>query len=259
MQENNLITSKFRQLNVWVVIVITAGLTGLSIYKPNILDSQNLATFIVPTIHKMSLLTMFILYAMAIILVVNWVYYSVFKLTRTKYYDPVQRTDLIRILKDPSVHGDYEVFQKKTVRLVMNYSNYLSEIIGAILPNAIKQPFMLEQYFRAKVDNINEKYIEGINTINLFSNIAPVVGFFGTLLGLIQAFRASSNAMLAEGQMTPESFATLQASIMIAIITSLFGVSLKIVGSIMRHHLVAQIPIEVLYRDFGRRQSDAVE
>ncbi|MBU0729727.1 MAG: MotA/TolQ/ExbB proton channel family protein [Proteobacteria bacterium] len=211
-------------------------------------------------------MTMFVLYTTAIILVVNWIYYSVFKLTRSRYYDPVQRSKLIHVLKDPSIQGNFEEFQKKSAKLVTGYSNYLSEIIGAIIPNAIKQPFMLEQYFRAKVENINDKYIDGINTINLFSNIAPIVGFFGTLLGLIQAFRESSNTMLAQGQMTPESFAALQASIMIAIITSLAGVSLKIIGSIMRHHLVskmgmigeeiASIPIEVLYKDFGRRQHD---
>lgn len=262
MRRTEQIKGKLKQLNVWVIIILVALLLGISISNQSILDSDYLAEMIVPSVYQMGLFTIFSLYVITIIILVNWAYYSMFKLTRHKYYHPFQREGLIGILKDPTIHGDIASFRKKTADLVEGYSNYLSEIIGAMLPNAIKQPFMLEQYFRAKVDNINNRYIDGINTINLLSNIAPVVGFFGTLLGLIQAFRSSSQAMLAEGQMTPETFAALQASIMIAIITSLYGVCLKIIGSVLRHHLVtkmnnisdeiSQIPVEVLYTE--RRQ-----
>jgi len=246
-----------RQLNVWVIIILTLGLLLVSLGNQQILDSNHLASLIVPSIYTLGMVTIFALYLITIILCVNWAYYSGLKLTRARYYAPVQRQQLIEVLKDPSLGGNIETFRERTRHLVTDYSNYLAEIIGAMLPNALKQPFMLEQYFRAKVDNINNKYVDGINTINLLSNIAPVVGFFGTLLGLIQAFRTSSQAMLAEGQMTPDTFANLQASIMIAIVTSLYGVSLKILGSILRQHLItrmnnisdelARIPVVVLY------------
>jgi len=257
MRRSDRIRQKLRQLNVWVVMLLVAGLLGYSLVDQKILDSDFLARLIVPGVYRMGLLTIFALYVMTIVILVNWAYYSVFRLARHRYYDPEQRSRLIGILKDPELGGDIEAFRRRTAELVTRYSNHLSEIIGAMLPNALRQPFLLEQYFRAKVDNINNRFVDGINTINLLSNIAPVVGFFGTLLGLIQAFRSSSQAMLAEGQMTPETFAALQASIMIAIITSLYGVSLKIIGSLLRHHLVtkmndisdeiAQIPVEVLY------------
>ncbi len=257
MRRSEQLKLMLRQLNVWVIILMTLGLLFWSWRHQTILDSNHLADVIVPLIYNLGLVTIFALYLITIILGVNWAYYSGLKLTRARYYSPVQRQELIQILKDPSVAGDIDAFRSKTGHLVSEYSNYLAEIIGAMLPNALKQPFMLEQYFRAKIDNINNRYVDGINTINLLSNIAPIVGFFGTLLGLIQAFRTSSQAMLAEGQMTPDTFAHLQASIMIAIVTSLYGVSLKIMGSLLRHHLItrmnniadeiAQIPVEVLY------------
>lgn len=250
---------KLKQLNVWVIAGLVALLLLVSLWKQQILDSDSLATFLVPAVYKLGLITIFSLYVITIIIVVNWVYLSLFKLSRPRYYDPVQRQQLIEVLKDPEVQGNIEVFRKRTDKLINQYGNHLSEIIGAILPNALKQPFMLEQYFRAKVENIHGRHADSINTINLLSNVAPIVGFFGTLLGLIKAFHASSVAMLTEGQMTPDVFAALQTSIMIAIITSLYGVSLKILGSILRHHLVSkmnnigdeisQIPVEVLYEE----------
>ena len=250
---------KAKQLNVWVIIGLTAILLIWSLLNSKILDSDHLALFLVPAINKLGMLTIFALYVMTIIIIVNWAYYSLLKLNRQNFYDPQQRAELIRILRDPSVHTNFEEFRKRTANLVTGYSNFLSEIIGSILPNALRQPFMLEQYFRAKVDNISKRFAGGINTINLLSNIAPIIGFFGTLLGLIKAFHHSAQAMLVEGQMTPEVFAQLQTSIMIAIITSLYGVSLKILGSILRHHLItkfndlgdeiAHIPMEVLFEE----------
>jgi len=259
MQRSEQLRIKLKQVNVWVITAFVVILIIASLVNQKILDSDFLSVYIVPGVYTLGLLTIFALYVMTIIIVVNWAYLSIFQLSRPRYYDPEQRADLVKILKDPSVQGDIGEFRKRTEKLVSRYGNHLSEIIGAMLPNAIKQPFMLEQYFRAKVENINGRHADSINTINLLSNVAPVVGFFGTLLGLIKAFHASSVAMLTEGQMTPDTFADLQTSIMIAIITSLYGVSLKILGSILRHHLVSkqnnigdeisQIPVEVLYEE----------
>ena len=258
MKQSERLTAKFKQLNVWVIIALTILLIIASLAFPGLLSSKYLSErVLLRFVNTLGYITIFSLYLMGIIVVVNYIYYALLKLNRANFYDPTQRTLLIGVLKDPAVQGNIEAFREKSKALVSDYANYLSEIIGSILPNALKQPFMLEQYFRAKVENIQNSYSDGINTINLLSNVAPVVGFFGTLLGLIQAFAASANAMQTEGQMTPETFAALQNSIMIAIITSLFGVSLKILGSILRHHLIAkmnmigdeihQIPVEVLY------------
>jgi len=247
---------KIKQLNVWVIVALLAILTIVSFANQKILDSDYLAAWLVPAIYKMGLMTIYALYAIMIIVVVNWLYMSLFQLSRPRYFDPEQRQGLIELLRDPQVRGNIAVY-RENIKSLVGYSNHLSEIISAAIPSAIKEPFMLEQYFRVKVDNINGRHIDGINLINLLSNIAPIVGFFGTLLGLIQAFHVSSAAMAAEGQMTPDTFAQLQTSIMIAIITSVWGVLIKIVGSIMRHHLISKmnnigdeitgIPMEVLY------------
>jgi len=259
MKQSEAMKSKIRQLNVWIIIGLTAILIIWSLLNNRILDSDHLALYLVPAIGKLGMMTIFVLYVMTIVIIVNWAYYSLVKLNRQNFYDPQQRAELISILRNPDVRANFEEFRKRTANLVSHYSNFLSEIIGSILPNAIRQPFMLEQYFRAKVDNISKSYAGGINTINLLSNVAPILGFFGTLLGLIKAFHHSAQAMLVEGEMTPEVFAALQTSIMIAIITSLYGVSLKIVGSLLRHHLITKfndlgdeisnIPMEVLFEE----------
>jgi len=250
---------KVKQLNVWIILGLTLILIIWSLLNNRILDSDHLALYMVPAIEKLGMMTIFVLYVITIVIVVNWAYYSLVKLNRQNFYDPVQRAELIKVLKDPEARTNFEEFRKRTSNLVSHYSNYLSEIIGSILPNAIRQPFMLEQYFRAKVDNISKNLAGGVNTINLLSNVAPILGFFGTLLGLIKAFHHSAQAMLIEGQMTPDVFAKLQTSIMIAIITSLYGVGLKIIGSLLRHHLITKfnnlgdelldIPAEVLFEE----------
>ncbi|MDP8255344.1 MAG: MotA/TolQ/ExbB proton channel family protein [Candidatus Alcyoniella australis] len=257
MRRSEQLKVKIKQLNVWVIAVSVAVLIIVSLFKQQILDSTFLAEYIVPGVHKLGLLTIFALYVMVIIMIVDWAYLSLFKLTRPRYYDPEQRDELIKVLRDPSVMGDIDAFRKRTADLVTHYGNYLSEIISAVLPSAIKQPFMLEQYFRVKVENINGRHADGINMITLLSGLGPIVGFFGTLLGLIQAFHVSSVAMLSEGQMTPDTFAQLQTSLMIAIITSAFGIVIRIMGSIMRHHLLSKmnnisdeihgIPMAVMY------------
>lgn len=259
MKRSEQLKTKIKQLNVWIIIVMAALLLIISLFNQKILDSDYIAIFFVPAVYKMGLMTIFVLYLMTIIILVNWSYYSLFKITRPNFYDPQQRAELIHILKDPAVQGNIDEFRKRTANLVAHYSNFLSEIIGAILPNAIRQPFMLEQYFRTKVENLVKRFSDGINTINLLSNIAPIIGFFGTLLGLILAFHNSAQAMLTEGQMTPDTFSKLQTSIMIAIITSVYGVGLKIVGSFLRHHLITkvnnfsdelvEIPIDVLFEE----------
>ncbi|MCZ7582234.1 MAG: MotA/TolQ/ExbB proton channel family protein [Deltaproteobacteria bacterium] len=149
------------------------------------------------------------------------------------------------------------MFKQRTKDLVHKYPNYLSEIVASLIPTALEQPFVLEQYFRAKVENISTRFADHVNTIVLMSNVAPILGFLGTLLGLIKAFADSGAAMQLQGQMTPEDFAKLQTAIQIAIITSLFGVAIKVVGSIAQHHIrvraarfsdeVAEIPREVMY------------
>lgn len=255
--KTEILKKRFTQLNTWIIIVLLGILLLVGIFDQKILDSNYLAQLIEPSIEFLGMVTVFCLFACMIVILVNYFYSSLLKVSRSAFYNEVQKAELIKILKDPAVRTDYQFFKMKANENVTKYPNYLSEIVASILPTALAQPFVLEQYFNAKIDNISKRYADPINTIILMSNVAPILGFAGTLLGLIKAFAESAAVFAREQAMTVEAFQELQVSIVIAIITSLIGVAIKIIGSILKHSLmvksaryseeVAEIPREVMY------------
>jgi biopolymer transport protein ExbB/TolQ len=248
---------KFSQVHTWIIIGLIALLLIIGLIDQRLFDSNFLAGKIEPMINFLGMVTVFCLFACTIVILVNYFYTAMIKVSRAAFYDPEQKEELISILKDPAARSDYTVFKQKVNENVTKYPNYLSEIVASILPTALAQPFVLEQYFNAKIDNISKRYADPINTIMLMSNVAPFLGFFGTLLGLIKAFADSAAVFAREQAMTVEAFQQLQVAIVIAIITSLIGVGLKIIGSVLKHNLlvksarysddIAEIPREVLY------------
>ncbi len=253
-----LVKNRFQQANTWIIIVAVGILVVWAMAtKGRILDSDFLSARIEPAVGFLGYICVFTLFASLIIIVVNYVYTNLFKVARVHFFNEDQKEELVRILKDPEARANFDLFKEKTKPLVNDYPNYLSEIIASIIPTALNQPFVLEQYFRAKVENITSRFADHVNTIVLASNIAPILGFLGTLLGLIKAFADSGKAMQEAGQMSPETFAKLQSAIQVAIITSLIGVFIKVIGSVLKHHIevrasrygdeIADIPREVMY------------
>ncbi len=251
------IKKRFQQANTWIIIVATAILLIWAILDNRILDSDFLSAKLTPAVGFLGYICNFALFTCLIIIVVNYIYTNLFKVARIHFYNDEQKQELVTILKSPEARADFNLFKEKTKCLVNDYPNYLSEIVASIIPTALNQPFVLEQYFRAKVENITTRFADHVNTIVLASNVAPILGFLGTLLGLIKAFADSGKAMQEAGQMSPETFAKLQTAIQIAIITSLFGVFIKVIGSILKHHIevraarysdeIADIPRDVMY------------
>jgi len=257
-QMDNSIIKHVKQTNVLVIAVLLLILLIVGFAKPELMDSTFISLKLRPFIQAGGRICVFLLYAMTIVLVVNYVYYGIFKLSRRNFYEDDQRGDLIEVLRDPTARADIAVFRQKTKALTAE-NNTLAEIIASMLPSALKQQFMLEQYFKTKMENHMSKFSGSVNTISLIGNIGPIVGFLGTLLGLILAFAVSADAIRTEGQMTPDTFGQLQYSIMIAIITSIFGVTIKVIGSIVRQALLSKIgkiddeittiPIESMYSE----------
>ncbi len=265
------VMKKFSQLNTWVIIVLVALLLIISIFFQRILDSTSISQVLNPKVDYLGRVTNFFLLVTLIVMVVNYFYCSLLRVSRTAFYSESQKEKLIRILKDPTIRTDYNLFKESVNKSVTTHNNYLSEVVGSILPTALAQPFVLEQYFNAKIDNISKRFADPINSVILMSNVAPFLGFFGTLLGLMKAFEESANAFELHKKMTVDAFLALQRSIMIAVITSLFGVAIKILGSVLKHHLtvkaarfseqLAEIPREVMYErrlseDNDRRNKD---
>jgi len=175
-----------------------------------------------------------------------------------RLHDIAPYDDLVDVLRSAEARSDIRVFRQKTEKLTEE-KNILTEIVASIMPSALKQQFMLEQYFKTKMENHMSRFAGSVNTIGLIGNIGPIVGFLGTLLGLILAFAVSAEAIRAEGQMSPDTFGELQYSIMIAIVTSIYGVVIKVIGSIVRQALLSKvgkisdeitaIPIDSMYSE----------
>lgn len=260
------VKKRFSQANTWIIIVLVATLLILSIFFQRILDSTSISQVLNPKVDYLGRVTNFFLIVTLIVMLVNYFYCSLLKVSRTSFYNENQKEELIKILKNPEMRTDYNLFKEAVNKSVTTHPNYLSEVVGSILPTALAQPFVLEQYFNAKIDNISKRFADPINSVILMSNVAPFLGFFGTLLGLMKAFEESANAFELHKKMTVEGFLALQRSIMIAVITSLFGVAIKILGSVLRHHLtvkaarfseqLAEVPREVMYE---RRLGESTE
>lgn len=258
---SNDLTKRIKQPNTIVIAVLILILMVITYIYPALADSQAIADFMDPN-HDQEFFAisgrwcMFLLYAMLIVLGINYIYYSVLMLNRNNFYTDDQRGSLIDALRDPNARADINVFRQKT-RSLTHAQNILSEIIASILPNALRQQFMLEQYFKTKIENYMNRYSGSVNTITMVSNLGPIIGFLGTLVGLIAAFAVSSVTVKKEGKMTAESFAELQYALMVAIMTSVFGVIIKILGTIIRQIMmskiskitdeIAEIPIESMY------------
>ena len=263
---SDVIKKRFTQLNTWIIIVLIGVLLILSMVFQNILDSNYLSAKLNPKVDFLGRVTNFFLFTCLIVMVVNYVYASFLKVSRTAFYNETQKDELISILKDRKARTNYDLFKQKVNERVTTFPNYLSEIVGSVLPTALAQPFVLEQYFNAKIENISKRFSDQINSIILMSNVAPFLGFFGTLLGLIKAFAESAAAFELHKKMTVEAFLDLQRAIMIAIVTSLIGVAIKILGSILKHFLVvkaaryseelAEIPREVMYERRMKERPD---
>ncbi len=257
-QYDNGFMKHVKQINVLAIAVLLVILLLVSFMSPGILDSKRLADMFEPSVSAAGRLCVFVLYAMTIVLIVNYIYYGVLQLSRRNVYADEQRDELISILRLPEARADIHVFREKTKKLT-EMQNSLSEIIAAMLPNALKQQFMLEQYFRTKIENHMNRFSGPLNTITTISGLGPIIGFLGTLLGLISAFAVSARAIQTEGQMSPDTFGQLQYSLVIAIMTSVFGVVIKIVGSVVRQAIlskinkiqdeIASIPTESMYSE----------
>lgn len=257
-QNNTGFIGHVKQANVLVIAVLLLLMLIVSFVSPRILDSTFISIKLRPFIQTGGRLCLFLLYSMTIVLFVNFVYYGIYKLSRRNFYEDNQRDELIESLRDPAIRADIGAFRKATKDL-SQYQNALAEIIASILPSALKQQFMLEQYFKTKMENHMNRFSGSINTITVIGGLGPIIGFLGTLLGLILAFAVSADAIRTEGQMTPDTFGQLQYSIMIAIITSVYGVVIKIIGSIIRQAVlskidkvteeISSIPIESMYSE----------
>jgi biopolymer transport protein ExbB len=75
---------------------------------------------------------------------------------------------------------------------------------------------------------------QGLSWISLFIAIAPMLGFLGTVIGMIQAF----DAIQLAGDVSPQLVA---GGIKVALITTLFGLIVAIILQLFYNYLLSKI------------------
>ena len=80
----------------------------------------------------------------------------------------------------------------------------------------------------------NGKLEKGVSWISLFIALAPMLGFMGTVIGMIQAF----DKIQAAGDMQPSLVA---GGIKVALLTTVFGLIVAIILQIFYNYIVAKI------------------
>jgi biopolymer transport protein ExbB len=75
---------------------------------------------------------------------------------------------------------------------------------------------------------------KGISWISLFIALAPMLGFMGTVIGMIQAFAAIVN----EGGVSPTVVAS---GIQVALLTTVFGLVVAIILQVFYNYIIAKM------------------
>ncbi|MGB0932866.1 MAG: MotA/TolQ/ExbB proton channel family protein [Lishizhenia sp.] len=75
---------------------------------------------------------------------------------------------------------------------------------------------------------------KGVSWISLFIALAPMLGFMGTVIGMIQAFEK----IVSDGQVSPT---TVAGGIQVALLTTVFGLIAAIILQIFYNYIVAKI------------------
>jgi biopolymer transport protein ExbB len=75
---------------------------------------------------------------------------------------------------------------------------------------------------------------KNISWLSLFIALAPMLGFMGTVIGMIKAFDDIANS----GEMSP---ATVAGGIKVALLTTVFGLIVAIILQIFYNYIIAKV------------------
>ncbi|QQE10927.1 MotA/TolQ/ExbB proton channel family protein [Planctomycetota bacterium] len=98
-----------------------------------------------------------------------------------------------------------------------NNNSYLSKIVAAALHEAPNGFAAMERAIEETSDNETVKILRPLEYLNVLGNIAPMIGLFGTVYGMIRAFQ---QLVVSGGNADPSELA---AGISTALITTFWG------------------------------------
>lgn len=131
-----------------------------------------------------------------------------------------------------------DMLKDNKITELMDYTsrkkNYLTEMIYAGITELSSGMEAVEKSIEAKGRLIVSSMEAGIQWINLFIGIAPLLGFLGTVVGMVMAFDAIAKA----NTISP---AIVAHGISVALLTTLAGLIVAIILQIMYNYILSRI------------------
>jgi biopolymer transport protein ExbB/TolQ len=138
---------------------------------------------------------------------------------------------VVRVGGDPSARWE-KWHQEKLWGILSDrseISNHLDEVVNQVSRNGVTSDAHIDRYFAAQARDIKDEEYNRISVINLCAAMGPILGFAGTVLGMILAF-----GQLGAGSMSQDMVSSIAGSINVALVTTLLGLLIKGMAIMMR-------------------------
>ncbi len=138
---------------------------------------------------------------------------------------------VIRVGGDPSARWE-KWHQEKLWGILSDraeISNHLDEVVNQMSRNGVTSDAHIDRYFAAQARDIKDEEYNRISVVNLCAAMGPILGFAGTVLGMILAF-----GQLGAGSMSQDMVSSIAGSINVALVTTLLGLLIKGMAIMMR-------------------------
>ena len=112
---------------------------------------------------------------------------------------------------------------------------HVSEVVNQLSMVVLTSEHTLDRYFMTQAKDIREEEYHKLNFINLAATLGPILGFAGTILGMIVAFSQLG------GEMSKEMIGQIAGAIYTALITTFFGLVIKAIAALMRFIIQNQV------------------
>jgi biopolymer transport protein ExbB len=137
-------------------------------------------------------------------------------------------TTIRRSLLMPSVVPEQmtALFSRREFREALDFAgnepSMLSGVLHAALTEAGQGYASMERAIEEATEERTSRYMRRIEWLNVIGNISPMIGLFGTVTGMIQAFNA---IVVEKGMPNPQ---TLASGISTALVTTFWGLGIAI-------------------------------
>jgi len=131
-----------------------------------------------------------------------------------------------RILPESILHLSYRLLEEKAydhfAALEENNSSLLAVTLAAVGKERLQGRMVMEKNVEEHLEQFTATMLRRIEWLNIIGNVAPMIGLFGTVWGMIDAF---NGIVQAGGQPEP---AELAGGISVALVTTWWGLIIAI-------------------------------